>query len=101
MIYGQAESAIPSPEPLGRLACERRGRLPETASCIRKEASRQPILKPSNGTNVLQIGHCAKAAVTPAWLEKCASGVERQVSRYCRELRIFANSWGGLNGFGT
>ena len=61
MIYGQAESAIPSPEPLGRPACERRGRLPETASCIRKEKSRQPILKTLKRDHQILIANCVHA----------------------------------------
>jgi hypothetical protein len=63
MIHGQAESAIPSPEPLGRSACERKEEAasPETASCIRKEASRQPILKPSKRDDQILIANCVHA----------------------------------------
>jgi hypothetical protein len=63
MIHGQAESAIPSPEPLGRSACERKegAASPETASCTRKEASRQPILKPSKRDDQILIANCVHA----------------------------------------
>jgi hypothetical protein len=58
MIRGQAESAIPSPNPLAAQPVKgEEAASAETASCIRKEASRQPILKPQRDDQIL-IANC-------------------------------------------